>query len=443
MKKTAALSKDRELHARLSSFEELVHSGQDTSKIKTEITVVTKEVNDALRLFDEWIELSDDSAEIQRATEKQAYLLDTWKSIRATAANEIKKIREDNDSVFSQKSRHSRKSSVSSGSSHRDTLINVRAQRVVLEEKLKFSTVIAEQEKKLEQLKIQKKLGGVRAQEAVYQKAVEEEDKADDFQSPLLPTEQYDPIPAFLRNNNEGLTSTPEVGLSVPQNFQAFPTASASPMFTSPTSNTVYSSTHTRFSLGTQVPLTQYTTSSSCKTVYTSTNTRASFGSNVPTTFATPHTDRPGLTSSRGFCGNPPVFIPSPDPVQTLPPQDYLLDFSDTLTRLTQLQRLPQGKPDVFKGEEQDQTKLFLWENAFDSLIDSIPITAQQKLHLLYQYLDGKAKRVIEQLQYQTAHTSKHVQFSRNGLVILRLLVPVLRKDWRTDQRFLHMTLLL
>ena len=400
LKKTAALSKDRELHARLSSFEELVHSGQDTSKIKTEITVVTKEVNDALRLFDEWIELSDDPTEIQRATEKQAYLLDTWKSIRATAANEIKKVREDNDSVFSQKSRHSRKSSLSSGSSHRDTLINVRAKRVALEEKLKFSTVIAEQEKKLEQLKIQRKLGEVRAQEAVYQKAVEEEDKADDFQSPLLPTKQYDPIPAFLRDNNEGLTSTPEVVPSVPQNFQAFPTASASPMFTSPTSNTVYSSPHTRFSLGTQVPLTQYTTSSSCKTVYTSTNTRASFGSNVATTFATPHTDRPGLTSSRGFCGNPPVFIPSPDPVQTLPPQDYLIDFSDTITRLTQLQRLPQAKPDVFKGDEQDQTKFFLWENAFDSLIDSIPITAQQKLHLLYQYLDGKAKRVIEQLQY-------------------------------------------
>ena len=203
MKKTAALSKDRELHARLSSFEELVHSGQDTSKIKTEITVVKKEVNDALRLFDEWIELSDDPTEIQRATEKQAYLLDTWKSIRATAANEIKKVREDNDSVFSQKSRHSRKSSVLSGSSHRDTLINVRAKRVALEEKLKFSTVIAEQEKKLEQLKIQKKLGEVRVQEAVYQKAVEEEDKVDDFQSPLLPTKQYDPIPAFLRDNNE------------------------------------------------------------------------------------------------------------------------------------------------------------------------------------------------------------------------------------------------
>ena len=127
----------------------------------------------------------------------------------------------------------------------------------------------------------------------------------------------------------------------------------------------------------------QYTTSSSGSTVYTSSNTRVSFGSSVPSTYATPRTGRPGLTSSRGFCGNSPVFIPSPDPVQTLPPQDYLLDFSNTLTRMTQLQRLPQAKPDVFKGDEQDQTKFFLWKNVFDSLIDSIPVTAQQKLHLL------------------------------------------------------------
>ena len=147
---------------------------------------------------------------------------------------------------------------------------------------------------------------------------MEEEDKACDFQFPLLPTKQYDPIPAFLSNNDEGLMSTPEVVPSVSQNFQSFPTASASPMLTSPTSNKVYFSTHTRFSFGKRVSYTHYTTSSSCSTVYTSPNTRVSFGFNVPSTYATPRTGRPGLTSSRGFCGNPPVFILSPNPVLTL-----------------------------------------------------------------------------------------------------------------------------
>ena len=185
-------------------------------------------------------------------------------------------------------------------------------------EKLKFSTVIAEQKKKLEQLIIQEKLGEVQAQEAVYQKAVEEEDRAGDFQFPLLPTKQYDPIPAFLSNNDEGLMSTPEVVPSVSQKFQSFPAASASPMLTSPTSNKVYFSTHTTFRFGTRVSHTHYTTSSSCSTVYISPNTTVSFGYNVPSTYATYRTGRPGLTSSRDFCGNPPVFILSPDPVLTV-----------------------------------------------------------------------------------------------------------------------------
>lgn len=35
--------------------------------------------------------------------------------------------------------------------------------------------------------------------------------------------------------------------------------------------------------------------------------------------------------------------------------------------------------------------------------IDSAPISSQQKLYLLYQHLGGKAKKVVEQLQYMVA----------------------------------------
>ena len=80
--------------------------------------------------------------------------------------------------------------------------------------------------------------------------------------------------------------------------------------------------------------------------------------------------------------------------------QNYTAQITDALTKITQLQRLPQATPSVFEGCDLDKTKFFLWENAFDSLIDSAPVTAKQKLHLLYQYLGGKAKKVVEQLQY-------------------------------------------
>ena len=72
------------------------------------------------------------------------------------------------------------------------------------------------------------------------------------------------------------------------------------------------------------------------------------------------------------------------------------------MVKVTQLQRLPQAKPDVFTGNETD-TKFYIWETAFDALIDSAPKRTQQKLYLLYQHLDGKAKKVVEQLQHMVS----------------------------------------
>ena len=43
-------------------------------------------------------------------------------------------------------------------------------------------------------------------------------------------------------------------------------------------------------------------------------------------------------------------------------------------------------------------------------------MNAQQKLHLLYQHLDSKAKRVVEQLQYMIGDPGKTYQESRKKL---------------------------
>ena len=37
----------------------------------------------------------------------------------------------------------------------------------------------------------------------------------------------------------------------------------------------------------------------------------------------------------------------------------------EALAKVTQIQRLPQAKPDIFRGDEKDKTKYFLWEKAF------------------------------------------------------------------------------
>ena len=79
------------------------------------------------------------------------------------------------------------------------------------------------------------------------------------------------------------------------------------------------------------------------------------------------------------------------------PNSGSVFQIAEALAKVTQLQRLPQAKPDVFTGNESD-TKFFFWETAFDALIGFAPISAQQKMYLLYQHLDGNAKNVNEQL---------------------------------------------
>jgi hypothetical protein len=72
----------------------------------------------------------------------------------------------------------------------------------------------------------------------------------------------------------------------------------------------------------------------------------------------------------------------------------------ETAKHSEQIQRLPQAETDVYRGDEKDKIKYFLWEKSFDALVDSAPVTDLQKFHLLYQHLDGRAKKVVEQLQY-------------------------------------------
>ena len=120
--------------------------------------------------------------------------------------------------------------------------------------------------------------------------------------------------------------------------------------------------------------------------------------------------------------GSPPLYVPlqsqppQPSPVYVLPSPDNTQQITEALAKVTQLHRLPQAKPDVFRGEEEDKTKFFLWESAFDALIDSVPVAPRQKLHLLFQHLEGRAKKVVEQLQFMIDDPEKAYKESRKRL---------------------------
>ena len=407
LKKKAALANDRDLQAKLRSLEEFIHDCKSPDEIRREIADMAKEVNEVQRSFDEWIELSVDTSESQRALNKQSYIYDTWKIIHATAVQEIKRLEDDVKSVYSRRSQRSQTStkSGSNRSSYRETLLACRAKRAALQEKLKFSSVIAEQENKLEQLKIQKELVEIAAQEAVYKTALDEENELSNEQQPLLPTAVHDPIDAFLDSNEDTkLTLTSQVAIFTPNAQETSAahnvsvTSLSSTPFVEPLSQSVpptsVSTPPVPSVQETQRPLNPFSP------VYT-TAKFSSGGQSPPIIPAISTTmSEYQLTTPRGFCGNPPAFFPSPVTTYSPVSQNYTAQITDALTKITQLQRLPQATPSVFEGSNSDKTKSFLWENAFGSLIDSAPVTAKQKLHLLYQYLGGKAKKVVEQLQY-------------------------------------------
>lgn len=172
LKKIAALACDRKLQAKLRSFEGFVRDCKSPDEIRREIAQTARDVDEVKQAFDDWIGLSDNTSECQHASNKQSYIYDAWKIAHTTAMQEIKRLEQDSKSIYSRKSSQSRTStkSGSSKSLSRETLIACHAKKAALKEKLKFSPVIAEQESKLEQLRIQKELEEIAAQEEYTKK---------------------------------------------------------------------------------------------------------------------------------------------------------------------------------------------------------------------------------------------------------------------------------
>ena len=237
----------------LSAFFTFLAITQEPRQIKFEFQNLLSHFADTKRQLDLWLAFTKDTSQSQVVLDLQESLEDSLEGARRAAREKIDILqdKEETSSVKSSTSHASRRSYRSSSSTtsaaSKETLVNAKAKRAALEQRIKYSDAIQEQEKILNKLKLQWALSETIAEEAVYEEALLDE-------SPLerLPCETENVMNRFL--------SQPEI--------------------------------------------------------------------------------------------------------------------------------------------RSADTKFFIWETAFDALIDSAPISAQQKLYLLYQHLDGKAKRVVEQLQY-------------------------------------------
>ena len=178
LKRKAALKGKEEFRLQLVSFEKSIPDIWNPEVIRSELQKLKRQADNAIQGFIDWMNLTAETREINYITSEQYKLQSSWEEVRATALSrleflEIKDETKSNLSYGSRKSRGSNKSSLSS----KIALLDLKAKRAALEQKIIFSDTIKEQEKALAKLKLQQELSETLAEEAVYQLALNTEDE--------------------------------------------------------------------------------------------------------------------------------------------------------------------------------------------------------------------------------------------------------------------------
>jgi hypothetical protein len=139
------------------------------------------------------LKLSLDENEIREAIEMRSFLSDKLLSTQNWAQEYALKFSQQKQETISTTSRRS-----SSNSNHIDTLVNLKARKAALGKRMQYSRLISEQERKLEQLKMQGEFEEVSAQESVYETLTETGNVFGTTSSPALPTEKHNIMSTFL-----------------------------------------------------------------------------------------------------------------------------------------------------------------------------------------------------------------------------------------------------
>ena len=134
-----------------------------------------------------------------------------WDRLQQIENVEVESLRSQNTKSLqrSHRSRTSHKSS-SSAASYKENLVEMQAKKAALREKMKFSATIAEQQQKLEQLKLQQELETINAQEAIYQKAVDEDNILTNPTNIPLPTSYISAaVATHVNKTGENIPASP------------------------------------------------------------------------------------------------------------------------------------------------------------------------------------------------------------------------------------------
>lgn len=175
----AALDGQRKFNRKLLLFEKLVSESRSRDAIKSEWQALKVLVENISQEFVDCLNYATDTEDISTITSEQQDLHVSWERIRSKALHRLDYLdsrneTKSNSSCGSRRSNFSQRSA-KSNSSCKDALLGATAKRAVLEQRLRFSNSVKDQEKALAKLKIQQELSETLAEEAVYRVAFNEE----------------------------------------------------------------------------------------------------------------------------------------------------------------------------------------------------------------------------------------------------------------------------
>ncbi|PFX28327.1 hypothetical protein AWC38_SpisGene6945 [Stylophora pistillata] len=227
VKESSAKTANKNFHANVTAFHTYLAGSTDRDQIDRKVRDLITLAEKTEFELNSWLDLAKNTPQAELITELPSTVKDSIQGVQSAALNKVLTLgKVETLSVGSKSSRKSRHSirSCTSGSSHpsKETLINVKAKRVALEQKLKFSDKIEEQQKILNKLRLQQQLSETLAKEAVFEEALKEQNPFDFDDIDQLPKEtiidrfvnQGEFVPTHLTstgsllsplNKNEGL----------------------------------------------------------------------------------------------------------------------------------------------------------------------------------------------------------------------------------------------
>ena len=212
LKEKSAKAAHKSFHANVTAFHAFLAGTKDRNQIDRKLKDIIALAEKTEIELNIWLDLVKHTPRSELIVELLSSIKDSIQAVQTAAFNRVLALDKDETlsvsasmrSKSSRTSRHSIKSSNSGSSrSSRESFLTVKAKRAALEEKMKFTDKIEEQQRILNKLKMQQELNEFLAAEAVYEEALKEEKPPGNEEMDLeLPKETEDMIDRFLNHTS-------------------------------------------------------------------------------------------------------------------------------------------------------------------------------------------------------------------------------------------------